>query len=291
MGADLILKPQPGLERKAGPRGGRGHWYLNGRQCSGVTTATSIIEKPALLGWAAEMGAEYVRSVIGGYVERGEPIPSGEFEAALIGAKAGYRAVSEKAKAGGTKVDGWINDHIRARMAAAMPGAEPFKGADLPSAVDEPAVVRSINAFLEWEGSEDVRWLGFQHAAADPTFLIVGISDWWAEVGTGSARRNWVGDTKASKGTKVYPEWELQISTNLYVAGIGGTLSTVTPPKRPEDHDAFLAQLGEIGRADLICDKLTGGYHFGETVTDIRNDWENVLRAAGLRQRIPSTWN
>jgi hypothetical protein len=136
-----------------------------------------------------------------------------------------------------------------------------------------------------------VEWRGFQHAAADPTFLIVGISDWWATIGKRSARRHWIGDTKSSKGTRVYPEWELQISTNLYVAGIGGTLSTVTPPRRPEDEPAFYAQLAEIGRADLICDKLTGGYHFGETVTDIRNDWENVLRAAGLRQRVPQQWN
>jgi len=289
--SDLTISPQKGLARVPGPRGGRGYWDLNGRKCSGVTTATSIIEKPALLGWAAEMEADYIRSQLAGFVERGEVISPAAFENALANPKQAYRDASTAAKARGTKVDEWINAHIKARMLAMQPGAAPFKAQELPSATDEPQAVRSINAFLEWEGAEDLEFLAFQHAAADPRYLIVGISDWWVIIGKGSKRRTFVGDTKSSKGYTAYPEWELQISANLTVAGMGGTLSTVTPYTRPEHEAGFFEKLGEIGRAVLICDKLSGEPKLVEVQTDIKDDYENVLRAAGLRQRVPQKWN
>ena len=286
----LTITPQLGLIRKVGPRGGKGHWFLNDQQTMGVTTATSIIEKPALLGWAAEMGAEFVRTMVGDYVNSGQPVPSGAFEAALSGAKQGYRTVSDKAKARGTKVDEWINAHINARIVARRTKAA-FVGQALPDAGENPEAVRSINAFLEWEGSEDVEWLAFQHVAADSASLIVGVSDWWAIIGKGSGRRAWVGDTKSSKGNRIFPEWELQISANLVLAGLAGTLSTVPFLKANDKEQKWWDNLAEIGRADLICDKLTGDYHFGETTTNLRNDWDAVKCAAALRRRIPQTWN
>lgn len=288
--AHYALKPQPGLVRKPGPRGGRGHWYLNGRVCSGVTTATSVIEKPALKGWAAEMGANHVRDQLSGYIEQGLPIPASIFEKALDGAKYAFKDASTRAKARGTKVDGWINDHIAARIVARQTG-QPFKGPAMPSHVEEPEAVRSINAFLEWEGENEVDFIGFQHAAADPTYCIVGVSDWWAVVGKKGVRRFWIADTKASKGATVYDEWQLQISANLTVAALGGTIEGLAPPKPGADLAAFNRQVDEhVGRAVLIADKLTGEPHFVPVETDRQNDWENVLRAAGLRQRIPQTW-
>lgn len=284
------LTRQPGLVRKVGPRGGKGHFYLNGQECSGVTTATSIIEKPALKGWAAEVGAGYIREQLAPYVERGEPVPPGIFEAAIAGAKDAHKDFSRLAKARGTKVDDHINAHIRARIVARDTGAA-FVEPAMPSHVDEPEAVRSINAFLEWEGANDVEWVAFQHEAADPQYLVVGISDWWVVVGRGSQRRPWVGDTKSSKGFTVYDEWALQISANLMVAGLGGTIPSVPPPRNAADVERFDAALAQVGRAVLIADKISGEPKFLPVETPIREEYEHVLRAKGLRQRIPQRWN
>jgi len=285
---ELVLTPQPGLSRVPGPRGGKGYWQLNGHRCSGVTTATSVIDKPGLKGWAAEMGRDAIREQLDPYIERGEVIPRTTFEQALAAAKDAHKWSSRKHKAGGTKVDEWVNDYVRARITKQSPPTVPGK--------NDPALA-AINSFLDWEAHADPTWVACQHAAADPSTGIIGISDLWAILKEGTVRRGFVLDAKATTGSKAWDEWQLQISGNLAVAMLGRTLSGALAGDVETMARWIMGQTDKqpdcvVGRADICCQKETGATAvLAETTTDLRDDWENVLRAAGLRRRIPQQWD
>ena len=272
--SQFSITAQPGLKKE-----GDYKWFLNGRRCTGVTTALGVIEKPALKGWAAEMGANLVRERVGKYVAAGEPIPSGEFEAALKDAKHAYKDSRKKAQTHGTNVDKWVTAYVQARIA----------GEDTPAmpAESEGEPFLAVQSFLAWEEREEVEWLAAQHPAVDPDYLIIGISDLWGVF----RDRLWVLDAKASKWKKLFPDRELQLSANAICAVKAGTVRGLNPaPAGSDPQKTLYAGARQIGRANLALSSEIQD-PFVEIATDYKDDWENVLRAAGLRQRIPQTWD
>lgn len=108
------------------------HTYTVGEEIfSGVTTALSIINKPALIYWAVNKTLEYMKDNI----PPGTALDELQIQKLLREAKNARFAHSDGAKEAGTFIHNWIEDYIN--------GEKP----DLPT---NESLKRSVLGFVEW---------------------------------------------------------------------------------------------------------------------------------------------
>lgn len=108
-----------------------------------ATTVLKCLSKPALIGWAAKMTAEYMREILM-QIARGaiakESLTDRQIERLVKEAKTAHRAASTEAADIGSAVHAWIEDY--------------YKG----SAPDvSPEIQTPIEAFREWDRKNKVK--------------------------------------------------------------------------------------------------------------------------------------
>ncbi len=116
------------------------YYEHNGRKLPSVTTICGLLDKPALVHWAANQACDYILEQLGNVDER---IRRGELSGAIVGdiverARKEFRRVSRRAMDVGSKVHAAIEYYI-------VHGEEPI--------IREDPVLAGFLAFLEWSES------------------------------------------------------------------------------------------------------------------------------------------
>lgn len=165
------------------------HVYTaNDEQVAGVTTALSIINKPALIPWAVKETVEHIRNNL----VPGEGLDELQINALLHEAKNARFKKSDGAKDAGTMIHNWIEDYLK--------GEEP----ELP--VNE-TLNRAIKGFLKfWKQIEDkTEIVHIERPLCSMKYKYAGTPDLIARIDGKLTIVDW------KSGSGIYPEHFVQM--------------------------------------------------------------------------------
>lgn len=164
------------------------HIYsLDGKRIDGVTSALSIIAKPALVYWAV---GEAVK-VLERSIKPGVSYDEIQLKNLLGNAKGSHRRVSDEAATMGSMIHQWIEDYI--------------SGKNPPMPVNNK-IKSSVEQFLKWVGEYQVKFLKSENLVYSKVGNYAGTFDFIAEIGG----KKYIGDFKSSSG--IWDEYWLQVA-------------------------------------------------------------------------------
>lgn len=167
------------------------HLYTaNGKPAWGVTSVVGVLNKPALVYWAANMSADRFREL----VKPGQSYGEVDIELMYNEIKSAHRRSSEKATTVGTLVHGAIEQIINALIAGNTKTSLP---------IDEK-MLNCVNAFSAWVREHDVEFLASERKIFSKEHWYAGTLDVLARVDGDLS----VVDIKTSSA--VYPEYFYQ---------------------------------------------------------------------------------
>lgn len=170
----------------------KGHKYLlNGKSLLGVTSVLSVINKPALVQWAANCVVDYLKVKI----EAGAGLDELKLDTLFKEAKQHYKTISEDAKVFGTLVHNWIEAYIKGKNPAPL--------------VNDNAR-KAVDTFLAWAKEKNVKFTSSEKIIYSKKFDYAGTCDFTCEIDG----KRYVGDIKTSKG--IYEEYLLQVAAYRY---------------------------------------------------------------------------
>lgn len=212
-----------------------------GVKVPGVTTVLSVMDKPALLFWSAEMGALDMRERIANLVETSTVI-TGDLIRQMEPNKSAHRQVAKKAADIGTLAHFLAECYVR--------DMEPcFDGADISQDTMEAAQA-SFQKFQWWWDSKSFKLVASEHVIICEEFMVGGTMDILAENVEGL---NQV-DLKTSKA--IYDEMKIQVSAYERIHFItGGNLikkNTICRIGKTESND--------FETNDLTQDEMVWGW-------------------------------
>jgi hypothetical protein len=153
-----------------------------------VTTITGVINKPALVGWAVKMTAEYAERKLMSEWKQGA-FDEISVKRILRDAKRAHRDHTQDAANIGTIVHNWAEAYAKGENPA------------FPTNVQARA---GVDAFLDWLGSHDVQWIANEAKIYSRKYRYAGTLDADAMVGG----ERCIVDFKTSAA--VWPEMRLQ---------------------------------------------------------------------------------
>lgn len=169
------------------------YYKHNGEKDPSVTTILSLLNKEALVPWAANTTADLI-------AERVQELPTLSTDAILSiceSAKKEFRKVSRKAMDIGTTVHLFVEQYIKTGKEPITPSTE---------------VLSSFLAFLEWESAHDVKYLDTERTVYGQGYA--GTLDILCNLDG----KIYVVDLKTSTG--IYPDMALQLAA--YRAAVDG---------------------------------------------------------------------
>lgn len=169
-------------------------YYVNGNYTVGPTTFLGIINKPALIPWAARTTAEYI-------AERLEDLKSGKISLeklnineVLYGAKKAHQDIKDKAAELGSAIHKWVEQFIKGEK---------------PQMPDDPIILGGVNSFLKWIDENKVKFLDSEKIVYSKKYDYCGIVDIVANVNGQLC----ICDIKTSKA--IYDEMRLQVAAYM----------------------------------------------------------------------------
>jgi hypothetical protein len=186
-------------------------YFLNGERVPSVTTCTGVLNKPALVGWGAQLGAEWARD---------NPQLADQLDPADWAKLA--RAAPTKARDSASRIGSDLHTHAE-RLAKT--GEAP----DVPAT--DLAMVLQAADFLDAMG---VDTLASERAIYHDTFLYAGRFDLVAQI-SGAV---WLLDFKTGK-SGVWPEMALQQSAYRFATHMQGPT--------PDSPDAPMPPIAHVG--------------------------------------------
>jgi hypothetical protein len=177
-----------------------GRYYQHPRTERAVPSITNIIgmkDKPALVGWAAKMSAEFAMDNL-------ESIKGLERQAGIDLIKGARWRSSNSAAAKGDEVHGWIDDWIK----AGSPDIAKWTPDGFADAHFTPK--NMWKQFCAFTRKYNPTWLASEFTVWNEKVGYAGTGDWIARIGNHVV----YGDNKTGNG--IYPEVGLQISALVY---------------------------------------------------------------------------
>ena len=169
---------------------------LDGKPLIGITTALSVIAKPALIQWAANMAIDYVEKEVKEIVTFKDVFALGdEWSRVLKEAKTAHRRKKEEAGEKGTDVHAVVEEIVK--------NAIEFHGGRVRTGKNP---TKQIQLFIDWAIDNKVKFLESEKHLYSEKYWIGGICDMVFEI----EGRKYVGDVKTSKA--IYPENFLQMA-------------------------------------------------------------------------------
>ena len=161
---------------------------LDGRPLMGVTSVLSVISKPALIQWSANMAVNYVR-------DNSKTIDNDEgmetkyviTEELLQEAKVAHRKKKEKAGDWGTEIHKWVEDYILSEINDTAPA---------PEIPEDEMKKKAILNFLDWASMNKVEFLESERNIWSEKLWIGGICDLVVRIGS----KTYLADIKTSSG-------------------------------------------------------------------------------------------
>lgn len=177
---------------------------LEDKPLHGVTTVLSVISKPVLIQWAANMAVDYIRNNSSGFqVFEGEltTFYGGITDELLNEAKVAHRKKKDKAGDWGTivhkAVEEWIKNKVELKL--------------------EESQQKAFNNFKEWAKENKVEFLESEKHVWSKELWIGGICDMVIKMGG----KKYVADIKTSNG--IYNEMFFQMAAyDLCLREMGG---------------------------------------------------------------------
>ncbi len=162
------------------------HLYtFNNKKVTSVTQALSIINKPALVAWAANSAIEYVSTQI----EAGKQYDELQLQAIFEAGRKNHYNKKQEAGNLGTFVHKWVEDYIKGNNPA------------MPVNVE---LQDSIKKFLGWVEKHKVTFLLSEQQIFSRKYNYTGTLDFICKI----EGEMYVGDLKTSSG--IYPEYLIQ---------------------------------------------------------------------------------
>jgi hypothetical protein len=165
-----------------------GHKYSlddGNKRVTSVTQALSIINKPALINWAARMAVEYVSNQI----EPGKKYDEVQLITIFEEAKSAHYKKKTDAGNVGTFVHNWVEDYINGKH---------------PATPVNKGLKESVEKFLEWQKQHNARFLVAEQQVYSKKYNYTGTLDFICEIDG----LMYIGDLKTSSG--IYPEMLIQ---------------------------------------------------------------------------------
>jgi hypothetical protein len=160
-------------------------YQFNGTPVAGTTSILKVINKPALIQWAASMAANHVRAT---YVEG---MSKNDMELLCREAATAHNKFRDKAAGIGTEVHAVVEASL--------------KGKPLPRISTEEAL-SACNAFMDWRQKADIRPIANEQILFSKQWWYAGTADIIAHI-DGQVT---IADIKTSSG--IYPEMFMQIA-------------------------------------------------------------------------------
>lgn len=142
-------------------------YKYGGERFPSVTTILGILDKPALIQWAANCAVECIESVIDEI--RNPKTSQARIEQLMLEAKKNFRAVSRKAMDIGTVIHNAIQTHLH--------GGDPTNLLD-----GNEAAQTGFLAFLEWAGKVKLEVLALEKPLFHPGLRYAGTPDFIGHV-------------------------------------------------------------------------------------------------------------
>lgn len=140
------------------------HTYeANGQIVFGVTSVVGVLDKPALMYWSANMGAEFAdKCLVPGLMidELNKP-------AIIEGIKTAFRKKSKEAADIGTAVHAYLESYLNAGI-----NKKP-----LPEMPVNPLIRKAIEAFLDWTKANDVKFIASERKVYSRQYGYAGTLD------------------------------------------------------------------------------------------------------------------
>lgn len=225
-------------------------YELNGVQYPSVTTITGMLEKPALLGWAANCAVDHVTENLD-FIK--SPLSNvHEVEAVLAAARKAYAQKRDKAADAGTMVHDAIEAYIK--------GEEYLEILANEDPDVQQNAINGFQAFLSWEQKNHVEWL---ESEVQIFCTSVGYAGRFDAIALINGHRYLI-DFKTSKG--IWPEFSWQLCA--YRQGY----NEMYPEKRVDNmavlhldkataEPTFKPIEAEIDRMTALFNNLAGAYY------------------------------
>lgn len=156
-----------------------------------VTTILSVINKPALISWAANTAIESVKAQI----EPGKSYDEVQLHTILESSRLAHNKKKTDAGALGTFIHNWVEQHIKGEN---------------PGMPVNPNMQSAIFRFLEWEKKYNVKFLVSEQVIFSKKYRYTGTLDFICSIDG----KMYIGDLKTSSG--IYPEMFLQTAAYRY---------------------------------------------------------------------------
>jgi hypothetical protein len=163
-------------------------YNFDGVEYPSVTTITSMLNKPMLLGWAASCAVDHIKEHL--HIIQ-NPIDVHRVEDVLEAARTAYEARRKEAASAGTQVHNAIEAYIRGDVV------------DGYLKCDEART--GFNAFLSWESKNHVEWL---ESEVEVVCVSIGYAGRFDAIAIVNGHRYLI-DFKTSKD--IYPEMPVQL--------------------------------------------------------------------------------
>ncbi len=161
----------------------KSHVYkLNGKRMTGVTTILGVINKPALVGWAARVAVEHIESIWHG----GVLYTRKDVKEVLEEAKGMHLRKKEAGGTKGTDAHSKVEDYVKERI-------ERFKG--IPVALGPTYPDQTIAPFAQWAVDNKIRFLDSERKFYSKSLFVAGTADLLFE----KDGKRYVGDVKTFK--------------------------------------------------------------------------------------------
>ena len=170
-------------------------YELNGVEYPSVTTITGMLDKPALLGWAANCAVDHITENL--VVVRDPTRNVHEVEAVLETARKAYVQKKDKAATAGTMVHDAIEAYVNGDSYDFL--------LEHPDSDIAEKTARGFEAFLSWERKNHVKWLESEVQVFCELEGYAGRFDAIAMVND----HRYLIDFKTSKG--IWPEMPVQV--------------------------------------------------------------------------------
>jgi hypothetical protein len=201
------------------------HTYeANGKIVYSVTGATGVLDKPALVFWAANKGAEFADNVL----VPGMQIDELNKPAIIEGIKTAFRKHSKEAADIGTAVHAYLEAYLNAGI-----NKQP-----LPAMPVNEHIRKAIEAFLAWTKANEVKFVAAERKIYSKKYGYAGTLDALGYVNGELC----IIDFKTSSG--IYPEMFVQTSAYAHAVNEedGSKIKTCYIVRVPKDGSEFEVQ-------------------------------------------------
>jgi hypothetical protein len=167
------------------------HKYIHcDKVIPGATTILGILNKPALMYWAANMSSDYFLE----HIEPGKSYDEMELEAIWKNAKKAHTQKKDYSASLGSKVHKWVEDYINGKDPG-MPVNKDMQGA--------------VERWLGWVDEHDIEFLLAEQFVFSKKYKYAGQADFICKIDG----KLWLGDLKTSNA--IYDSYFAQVGAYL----------------------------------------------------------------------------